>query len=206
MNRFSTWIGRLSGWAVVASLLLAVGTSCDEMLEDIAETESAVSSDGNDTRPPPPPPPSRRRTPAVADPPPTEPDPQTPEPDEPEESPPEEPPDEDRFIAIPDRALTPEEAREAIEAAGGRVAVDDSDNVVSVFLNRTDAGDDVLRAVKYLPTVKVVNLTGTRVTDEGLEHLWDLPELERIYPAWTDVTEAGLDDLQTALPELQILE
>ena len=106
----------------------------------------------------------------------------------------------------PDEPMTPEQARAAIEEVGGRVNTGDDDAVVTVFLNRTQITDRELRAVKYLPEVRVLNLTGTPITDRGLEHLHGLTRLERLYPARTGVTDEGLEELQDALPELQILK
>jgi len=106
----------------------------------------------------------------------------------------------------PDRP-PPETATEAIaalEEIGGRVQLE-GDNAVRVFLNRTAATDWHMRAVALLREVKVLNISHTRVTDAGLEHLRALAKLERIYPHGTAVTDAGVEGLGKALPNLQIL-
>jgi hypothetical protein len=43
-----------------------------------------------------------------------------------------------------------------------------------------------------------------RVTDAGLEHLKYLKNLSELHLLWTDVTDAGVAELQRALPELKI--
>jgi hypothetical protein len=98
--------------------------------------------------------------------------------------------------------LTPAEAIKAIEQAGGRV-LRQGDAVSSVFLNRTSIDDKQLRPVRFLPTVRVLNLSGTRVTNAGLEHLQPLVDLERLYYYKTAITIDGLRLLKQTAPKLR---
>lgn len=100
--------------------------------------------------------------------------------------------------------LTPSEAVAALEKAGGRVELS-ADGPVAVFLNRTTIDDRTLRPVKFLPSIKVLNLSGTAVSDAGVEHLLGLAALERLYWHKSGLTRAGLARLQQAIPKLQIL-
>jgi hypothetical protein len=52
----------------------------------------------------------------------------------------------------------------------------------------TDAG---LRHLARLSRLKVLDLSGTGITDDGLEVLRGLPELEKVSLAWTKVSDAG---------------
>ena len=103
-----------------------------------------------------------------------------------------------------ERPLTPQEARAAIEELGGRVSLDESDKVVKVFLNRTQIGDDQMWMLQYLPEIQVLNLTGTPLTDRGLERVHALSKLQRLYPARTEVTDQGIRNLQQALPNCTV--
>jgi hypothetical protein len=58
--------------------------------------------------------------------------------------------------------------------------------------NVTDAG---VRHLARLPRLKHLDLSGTKVTDQGLEALRGLPELETIAVAWTRVTDTGVAHL-----------
>jgi hypothetical protein len=46
---------------------------------------------------------------------------------------------------------------------------------------------------------------GTAVTDAGLDHLKGLPKLRNLYVWQTKVTQAGVDRLKQALPQVQIV-
>jgi len=117
-------------------------------------------------------------------------------------------PEEESEYEVPDPApdapLTPEQARSAIEDLGGRVALDESGNVVKVFLNRTQIDDEQIRVVQFLPDIEVLNLTGTPITDTALEHLRTLKKLRHLYPAKTDVTDHALEELQQVLPDCKV--
>jgi len=103
-----------------------------------------------------------------------------------------------------DQPLTLEQAVAAIEALGGRVSRDDSGRVVKVFLNRTQIQDDQMKLLEVLPDVEVLNLTGTPVTDVGLDCVGALKKLRHLYPAKTPITDDALDELTQALPECKV--
>jgi hypothetical protein len=53
-------------------------------------------------------------------------------------------------------------------------------------------------------TLNILNLEGTHVTDAGLMHLAALRNLQGILLGGTQVTEAGVEKLQRALPKCTI--
>ena len=76
--------------------------------------------------------------------------------------------------------LTPEEAITSIKKLGGVVQVDKDKAVVRVYLHRT------------------------KVSDAGLAHLKGLTKLESLLLYSTKVTNAGVKQLQQALPNCKI--
>ena len=148
--------------------------------------------------PPPPPPPPQL---AAVEPPSTD-----SLPEAPAESPPERSPrtPAERNPVDRSRPLTPEEARAAIEELGGRVAADSTGRVVRVFLNRTTVNDGQISVIKYLPDLEVLNLTGTPIGNEGLEHAFGLTKLKRVYAAHTNISEEGEEELKEFLPDCEI--
>ena len=50
-----------------------------------------------------------------------------------------------------------------------------------------------------------MNIYSTKVGDTGLQHLKGLTKLKRLYVWQSAVSEAGIQDLQSALPELVIV-
>jgi len=65
----------------------------------------------------------------------------------------------------------------------------------------TDAG---LEHLKDLPQLQTLDLSGTKVTDAGLERLQGLRQLQELGLSGTEVTDAGLEHLR-GLPELEKL-
>jgi len=113
-------------------------------------------------------------------------------------------------VAKPDlrdesQMLTPKQAEAALEEMGARFKRDKSGAVTHVFLNRALVDDTALRGVGFIPTVQVVNLTGTDVRNDGLKHLKGLKNLKRIYVNNTQLGPEGLDDLKSALPDLKVM-
>ncbi len=103
--------------------------------------------------------------------------------------------------------LTQEQAIAGIEKLGGKVTIDEKSPgkpVIRVDFSRTEVTDDGLELLKGLTSLQVLALNDTEVTDEGLEHLEGLTNL-----AWlqinTNVTDEGVQKLQTALPSCTIL-
>jgi Leucine-rich repeat (LRR) protein len=77
---------------------------------------------------------------------------------------------------------------------------------IKVFYNRTRIPDAALRPVKYLPTLKILNISDTAVTDAGLEYLKGLKELRRLYPHGSGLTDVGIEEIRVALPDLEVLQ
>ena len=112
-----------------------------------------------------------------------------------------------RAVRLPeDTPMTAEQAIAAIKKAEGRIERDDDGNVIKVFLNRTAINDKSLRPIKYLPTIEVLNITGTKVSDAGLVYIKQLTGLKHLYPDRTQITDEGIAGLKEALPKLIVLE
>ena len=77
-----------------------------------------------------------------------------------------------------------DQAIAAIQEMGGSVAIDETNP------NKPVVG---------------VNFVGTKVTDDGLEHLKVLTSLKTLYLINTNVTDDGVKKLQTALPNCEIV-
>jgi hypothetical protein len=58
--------------------------------------------------------------------------------------------------------------------------------------------------LKALKCLEDLSLRNTHVTDAGLAHLKGLTTLQKLGLTDTKVTDAGIDDLQRALPSLQV--
>lgn len=129
--------------------------------------------------------------------------------------PPRSKPNKNRIVNIQETPAEPAEPVEAdpteadalaaIEQVGGRVFKDTGTNAVTrVFLNRSQATDETISMLKYLPTVEVVNLTGTKVTDAAVSDLQAMSNLKRIYSAKSGLTDAALTQLELG-GELQVM-
>ena len=81
------------------------------------------------------------------------------------------------------------EAVRAIEKLGGDVRYEEAQTPVPRWL-RELLGDDF-----FFLKVDTVHLSGTEVTDVGLEHLKWLATLEALFLSNTQVTDAGLESL-----------
>jgi len=55
-----------------------------------------------------------------------------------------------------------------------------------------------------LTKLLVLDLRGTQVTDAGLAHLKGLTNLSKLDISFTQVSDAGVQELQQALPSLDI--
>ena len=100
-------------------------------------------------------------------------------------------------------------AVKAVEKLGGKVTRDDKlpgKPVIGVNLGGlvpgkvTDAG---LKELKDLTQLKELVLNG-QVTDAGLKELKDLKQLTWLYLGGSKVTDAGVKELQAALPKCKI--
>jgi hypothetical protein len=77
-------------------------------------------------------------------------------------------------------------------------------NVISVYLDRTQVTDDDLILIGRLKEVTLISLGSTRISDAGLEHLRGLPLLHNLNISDTRITAAGLRVLQDP-PSLDML-
>ncbi len=92
---------------------------------------------------------------------------------------------------------------EALQIAGYAKSIDDG-RVISLDLSATRLADDGLAQVRQLPDLQWLFLNGTQVTDAGLAHLVCLTDLTFLHLADTEITDAGLDHLAN-LPKLRRL-
>ncbi len=91
-----------------------------------------------------------------------------------------------------------------IEELGGSVRVNESTNRTEVDLSGTNVTDAGLEHLKGLTSLQELYLDGTEVTDAGLVHLKGLTSLRRLLLSDTKVTDAGLVHLK-GLTSLQAL-
>lgn len=78
-------------------------------------------------------------------------------------------------------------------------------DVTYVSLNgAAEFGDDDLALLLDFPEIEVVDLTGTRISDEGLPKLRQLHKLREVILDATHVTDSGINEIST-LPSLERL-
>ncbi len=73
-----------------------------------------------------------------------------------------------------------------------------------LILGSSEITDTALAHIARLTELEGLFLNGTSVTDAGLAHLKSLTQLRQLSVFDTHVSDAGIDDLQEALPHLQI--
>jgi uncharacterized membrane protein len=71
-------------------------------------------------------------------------------------------------------------------------------------VQNTAISDLGIMALAPLPELQYLNLVGTNISDKGLKDLSDVKSLRKIYVYQTVVTHSGIDELLTALPEIQV--
>jgi hypothetical protein len=99
-----------------------------------------------------------------------------------------------------------QEAIARIESLGGRVYRNANQQVDVVSLSGTKAGDDDLRRLQALPSLRSLDLDRTQVTDAGLAHLLALPNLEEVSLRGTRVTDAAAQGLKDRHPKIYRVE
>jgi internalin A len=77
-------------------------------------------------------------------------------------------------------------------------------NLRTLMVSGPDVGDEGLTHFRGLTSLKRLMLSGTRVTDAGLVHLNGLNGLSFLNLSRTQVTDGGVNELQRALPSLNI--
>jgi hypothetical protein len=132
----------------------------------------------------------------------------------------------------PHGASAQEDDLDAIEEMGGEYDVDEGSPgtpVVRVSFSGKPVGDAALVRLKNLPQLRTLELGSTRITDAGLTNLKGLTslqtldlsrtgvsdaglaalkglnQLQRLVLTGTQVTNAGVQDLQRALPRVNIV-
>ncbi len=73
-----------------------------------------------------------------------------------------------------------------------------------VDLRNTAVADKDLACLKDITNLKNVNLVGTRVTDQAIEHLKPIATLEFVWINRTFITREGAAELQKALPKADV--
>jgi hypothetical protein len=94
---------------------------------------------------------------------------------------------------------------ELIRSLGGEVEFGPGQSVVAIQMRGPLASDVAMSVVAGFPDVRTLDISGTRVTDGGLEHLARMDQLEVLIIKNTRITDAGIAKLQKALPDLQII-
>ena len=87
----------------------------------------------------------------------------------------------------------------------GLVNVKDLIALRRLFLTQTKVNDSGITHLKGLKTLELVGLSGTKISDAALYHLRELTGLKRIFCLGTGVTAVGVEKLQRALPQSQII-
>jgi hypothetical protein len=85
------------------------------------------------------------------------------------------------------------------------VSLDPEGKIIAVDLDNASHGDDKLSLLKDIPTLTGVNLSGSSVTDAGLQELFALQSLKTVNLEDTKITLAGANALKEALPDCRIL-
>jgi predicted Zn finger-like uncharacterized protein len=96
-----------------------------------------------------------------------------------------------------------------VEARGGTVELDpanqDDDIVIAISFRGGRVTDADLAHLKDFPRMARLDLSNTGITDQGLAHLKACKNLQQLLLSGTRVTEQGVQDLQRAIPQLQVI-
>jgi hypothetical protein len=74
-----------------------------------------------------------------------------------------------------------------------------------INLSGTQLTDGGLAHIKDYPKIERLDLTGNRLTDAGLEHLKGHPSLRYVCLDHTKVTAAGVEGLRRSLPQCEVV-
>ena len=94
----------------------------------------------------------------------------------------------------------------ALEKDGAKIKRNDQGEVVEVSLELTKITDAGLVHLKGLTELQSLSMGGygSKITDAGLVHLKGLTKLQVLRLAGTKITDAGVAELQQALPNCEI--
>lgn len=79
------------------------------------------------------------------------------------------------------------------------------DQLEELHLESTEVTDAGLVHLHGLKSLKRLYLGNSRVTDSGLQALYELKGLELLHLANTEVTDAGITDIESRLPNLEVV-
>jgi hypothetical protein len=99
----------------------------------------------------------------------------------------------------------PDQAQQAvatIELLGGRVYRTPTGEVDIVAMTGNHVTDTHLEMLRFLPSVRSLDLDGSQVTDAGLERLLQLPNLEEVSLRRTRVTPAAVAAFKVRHPKV----
>jgi hypothetical protein len=68
----------------------------------------------------------------------------------------------------------------------------------------TKIGDEGLREVSQLPKLQKLYLTGAPISDEGVALLASMPSVSELFIRWTKITNDGADRLRASLPNCRV--
>lgn len=110
--------------------------------------------------------------------------------------------------ASPAPAAPPQNAAEALERLselGATISRDYEGTLLRADLSFLRVDDSQVAMLVLLNGIRDLDLTGTDITDVGLEQVAQIPTLQSLRLKGTAVTDAGLDAL-VALPDLKLLD
>jgi len=110
-------------------------------------------------------------------------------------------------IMVEVRSEEQEKTISEIQNSGGKVIIDEKSPdkpVIGVDLYGTKVTDNELEQLKELTQLQTLALLGNQVTDAGVQHLIGLTQLQTLNLARTQVTDAGLAQLK-GLTKLRML-
>lgn len=81
----------------------------------------------------------------------------------------------------------------------GLVHLENMSNLKELSLDRSQIGDDDLKALATLESLEYLFLSGTNVTEDGLAHLQDLPNLRHVSLDNTEVSEDAASEFNAGL-------
>jgi hypothetical protein len=90
-----------------------------------------------------------------------------------------------------------------IQDLGGRV--DYKRGGYEVDLTKSAVENQDLALLTKIPNLKILDLGGTRVSDEGMQHLYAISSLEQVSVRRTAVTHEGIANLKKALPKVEVI-
>ncbi len=103
---------------------------------------------------------------------------------------------------VPEENISLEAAVRHLKAAGATISASADDEQLIVDFSQTKVGDEAIAWLRQVPGVQQLDLSGTRISDEGLARLSDMLPLEFLNLAQTEIGDRGIEPLM-ALPKLK---